>query len=552
MNKKFLSIIIFLCLTLGGFLVEAQSSVSLTITPPLIKINMNPGERWTSSIKIVNDNPQTLTTYVQKREFKSGEEGGVVFLPEPNEEEKELFLSEWIEMSLGPFNIPPFQSKEVPFTIVVPPDAEPGGHYAAILVGTQPSQGQGGTAIRVASQVSSLVLLNVQGEVEESGWIREFSTGKDFYQKPEVDFTVSFENLGNVHLQPVGEIKIYNMWGKERGTIPLNRNTEFGNVLPNSKKVWSFTWKGDDSLFEVGRYRAELFLGFGNQARQTASSTLYFWVIPLVPVIGIVGGILLFLTVLILGIRSYIRKAIFLAQKEAGLISEAQEEEAALPPLRDVEWSPRMIQAPIRKAILDLRKLNTHPLGQDKIVRAGFFLKKYYKMALFFLVMIMWGGIAIFYVQDINQTEKEFQVSRSDQEQEAILSQEDIFKAELSATQKEGSNDALPEEDSSPVQEETTPGVNKENFSIKVLNGSGVPGAASETAEQLRNQGFQVNFIGNADSFNYQRTVIQYKEGKEEEAELVASFFPESSEITVVQGLEEDVVVIFGKDYTAE
>jgi len=552
MNKKALSIIIFLGLVLGGFWVEAQSSVSLTITPPLIKINMNPGERWTSSIKIVNDNPQTLTTYVQKREFKSGEEGGVVFLPEPDEEEKSLFLSEWIEMSLGPFNIPPFQSKEVPFTIVVPPEAEPGGHYAAILVGTQPSQEQGGTAIKVASQVSSLVLLNVQGEVEESGWIREFSTGKDFYQKPEVDFTISFENLGNVHLQPVGEIKIYNMWGKERGTIPLNRNTEFGNVLPNSKKVWNFTWKGEDSLFEVGRYRAELFLGFGNQARQTASSTLYFWVIPLVPVAGIVGGLLLFLTVLILGIRSYIRKAIFLAQKEAGLIGENQEE-AVLPPLRDVEWNSRMIQAPIRKAILDLRKLNTHPLGQDKIVRAGFFIKKYYKMAIFFLVMIMWGGIAIFYVQDINQTEKEFQVSQSEQEQETALSQEAIFKAELSATQKEESNDALPEGDSAPEPEkETDSDINKEEFSIRVLNGSGVPGAASETAEKLRGQGFQVNFVGNADSFNYQRTVIQYKEGKEKEAELVASFFPESSEVTVAEGLKEDVVVIFGKDYTAE
>ncbi len=298
--------------------VQAEDKLSLTVTPPLIKINMDSGEFWSSSVKIVNINPRSLTIYAQVLDFKSGGGGGVEFIQKKDIQEGESFLlSQWLEINQGPFEIPAFQSKEISFSIKVPKDAEPGGHYAAILVGTKPTEKIEGTAIQISSLVASLIMLNVQGEIVEEGRIREFSTEKIFYQKPEVEFTVRFENAGNVHVQPQGEIKIYNFFGKERGTILINQKTDFGNVLPNSIRKWNFEWKGEQGFFDVGRYKAVLVLGFGEEAKQTVSSILYFWVVPIKPTLGILGGFTLFIFLTALVIRAYIKRAIFIAQKEA-------------------------------------------------------------------------------------------------------------------------------------------------------------------------------------------------------------------------------------------
>ena len=59
--------------------------------------------------------------------------------------------------------------------------------------------------------------------------------------------------------------------------------------------------------------------------------------------------------------------------------------------------------------------------------------------------------------------------------------------------------------------------------SVKVLNGSGVAGAASNLAAVLTGAGITVTGTGNAKSFNYQRTTIFYRTEHKTEAEGVAA-----------------------------
>ena len=209
-KKFFINIILAISLltffNIASASAQSSDGLALTITPPLIKINMNPGESWSSFVKIVNTNPYPITVYASVRDFRSKDGRNVDFLKEEEITEGQSFLlSQWIEVSEDPIEVPVQQSVEVPFTIRTPVDAEPGGHYAAILIGTKPLAGnQEGSFIYVSSLVASLIMLNVQGDIVEEGRIREFSTEKGFYEKPEIDFSVVFENTGNVHLQPNG------------------------------------------------------------------------------------------------------------------------------------------------------------------------------------------------------------------------------------------------------------------------------------------------------------------------------------------------------------
>ncbi len=304
----------FLILVSSG--VFAQEKLTLTVTPPLFQLNIGPGGFWASSLKVVNTNPYDLTLYASVMNFESqGESGKGKFTPiiKEDPEVSASSLAHWIEVAGEPIFIPREQSAEIPFSVRIPENAPPGGHYAAILVGTQPLVGKSeGSVVRVSSLVSSLLFVRIKGEIQEQGNIREFSTEKTFYQKPDVVFTLRFENKGNVHLKPQGDIVIYNMYGKERGRIPVNQKTDFGNVLPQSTRKFVFEWQGEENLFEVGMYRAVATLSFGKEARQNVFRTTYFWVVPLKPTLGIMGGFITFILVMIWAIRLYIRRVLVL------------------------------------------------------------------------------------------------------------------------------------------------------------------------------------------------------------------------------------------------
>lgn len=61
-------------------------------------------------------------------------------------------------------------------------------------------------------------------------------------------------------------------------------------------------------------------------------------------------------------------------------------------------------------------------------------------------------------------------------------------------------------------------------ISVKVFNGAGKPGLARSVSSYLKDYGFSVNGSRNADRFDYQVTVIIYKAGHRDEAELVKGF----------------------------
>lgn len=304
-------------LLLTATFAHAQTQgLALTVTPPLFQLTIGPGETWSSSLKVVNSNSYDVTYYTEVVDFvPEGEGGQSAFIPlvspPPGEATSTASLAGWIEVTSEPFTVPRGTSGDVPFTVRVPIDAPPGGHYAAILVGTEPGERvEGGPSMRISSMVSSLMFVRIKGEVIESGRIREFRTKDELYQTARADFVLRFENTGNAHLRPQGAVTIYNMWGKERGKVLINEKGEFGNALPQSTRRYEFSWEGENSVFDIGRYRAEATLTYGQEAKQNALYATYFWVVPIVPVAISLGAVLLFISVAVWFIRRYIRRSL--------------------------------------------------------------------------------------------------------------------------------------------------------------------------------------------------------------------------------------------------
>lgn len=88
---------------------------------------------------------------------------------------------------------------------------------------------------------------------------------------------------------------------------------------------------------------------------------------------------------------------------------------------------------------------------------------------------------------------------------------------------------------------------------VEVLNGSGQPGAAAAIAKELEGRGFRVTRSVNADSFNYTKTIVGYKQGKKETGKLVESVLGcgELQPLEVGDKLEENarIRITIGSDF---
>ncbi|HVZ58345.1 MAG TPA: LytR C-terminal domain-containing protein [Patescibacteria group bacterium] len=95
-----------------------------------------------------------------------------------------------------------------------------------------------------------------------------------------------------------------------------------------------------------------------------------------------------------------------------------------------------------------------------------------------------------------------------------------------------------------------TPASSK-NLEIEVLNGSGIKGEAGKVASLLKNDGYSISSTGNADSFAYQKTVIQIKKSKQSfatqlEKDLASAYTVDSSIKTLAESSAVDAIVIVG------
>jgi len=547
--------------------------MALSLTPPLIKNNINPGEIWRSAIKVINNNPEPINIYLSTLDFKSGKDNGTVeFIQNSanlNEDAKQYSLSQWIVIEPGPVAIPAFGSIEVPFIIDVPETAGPGGHYAAILAGTKPPAGKiGGTNIKISSLLASLILLNVNGDVKEAGQIREFSTDKKVFYDPKVNFTVRFENLGNVHIQPQGEIKVYNFFNQEKKLLTLNHNSEFGNVLPGEIRQWQFSYEGGRSLLDMGRYRAELVLNYGDTAKQTVDQKIFFWIIypkPLAIALSIIIGLIL---IIIFIIRRYIKKSIMRTQAQYGIVGsfEKKNKPEQAPATAD-NAKEKVSNSNTSKNALNLK---TGPSGQTPTHGAkhgwGFFKK----LMLIVFVLVVLILAAIIY---LNYRESSHPQAENNQK---TIENPSVSPPDNSTDKKEnsvGMGSSSPEKNSPlPLPEEnkatntsaTTseneilPGTadkksesdqNKENLVIRVLNGSGRPGVANDAAALLEDHAYPIAATANADSFNYFNTVIKYKKGLSQAVGQISGLFSEVPDVQEVTDQAADIIIIVGKNY---
>lgn len=328
MGKKritFIVIFVFAVLAIILFPGDFVRAEGIKIIPSLVDDLVESGEIIKKTIKVTNVSDKPMTMFAMLMDFKPIGEKGKVELIESGLEEG-AYISSWIEITKDSIEFAPQEEKNIPYTIVVPENASPGGHYGAISFGTKadkirPGDAEKGAAVSIAQQAVSLLFMQVAGDIVEKAIVKEFKTDKGIYSTPfEVSFTTRIENLGNNHIAPYGIIEIKNMFGKNVASIPVNDKQS--NIIPSSVRLFNSIWKADMGF---GKYEATLALSYGTLAgrggegRKTLSIKRYFWVFPM-KIVGSIAIVLAFLVgIFAWFLKNYKKKAVARAIKQMGI-----------------------------------------------------------------------------------------------------------------------------------------------------------------------------------------------------------------------------------------
>lgn len=317
-----LSFFVFLIALFVTFIFSNQyayaQNAGVSIKPAITEESLDPGVTHEYVITIENLNSQEQLFYLFTRNISAVQNGGVPVFAKNDWEVTGYELADWITLPVNEVLIEAGGVKTIEVSLNVPEEATPGSHFGGVFVSVDPPEIESSGAA-VAYQVANIVSIRVSGDVIEDANIRQFSTSKYFYGSQNVDFSVRIENKGNVIVKPVGPLEIYNMLGNKVGSLVFNEDLarvlpkfvkENGEVTSDGTRDFNdIHWEGDSIGF--GRYEATLALVYGIEgAKKTMYSTVSFWILPMNIIGPAVVIFALFLLIVFVFVRLYIRRSL--------------------------------------------------------------------------------------------------------------------------------------------------------------------------------------------------------------------------------------------------
>ena len=287
----------------AGNVSHAQEAMTMKVEPALFEQTVNPGDRFSTSINVSNPGTATKQFTVGVQDISGVDQNSQPVFSSTSVET--YGVSSWVQIGQPTITVPAGGSVIVPFSITVPKNAGPGGHYGAIFISTNPSRpvvnGSG-----LGYEVGALIELRIAGDAVQKAEIKEFSTDESLYQNPSVSFKTTVANEGNILLQPRGPIDITNMFGQKVSSIVMN---DSGNsIFPGATRSFTASWQGSGLAF--GQFTAVMTLNYGDAVNKTISQSLAFWVIPVVPIVVVLVSILFFILIFVWSVKAYVRKRV--------------------------------------------------------------------------------------------------------------------------------------------------------------------------------------------------------------------------------------------------
>lgn len=253
---------------------------SITLSPVSKRYQVDAGTIKTDELTIVNDGAVAYDFIVYARPYSVNDSS---YEADFTAQKPNADAYQWVQFDQSRYNIEAGATIKVKYTLRVPQNASPGGHYGVLFAETQPKT-QEGTAVVRKKRVGSLVYATVNGEYQLEG--NHEKTVLPFWQtRPPLIAVTTVKNTGNTDFISKLGFKVSDVFGN----LKFSEEKEYA-VLPETTRDMRLEWGGAPWF---GLFRAEVKTTFLDKPTVTTSGFVLLlprWLAIVVGVV-IVGGV---------------------------------------------------------------------------------------------------------------------------------------------------------------------------------------------------------------------------------------------------------------------
>lgn len=266
------------CLS-GGVVSAADSVEEMTISPTEKHYELSPGETVTDSFVILNSGTAEydFTAYTLPYSVANGNYNALYDVNAPRSD-----AYKWVQMETTNWHAAVRQTITIPFTLRVPSNASPGGHYGVLFAETQPPEGESGIVRK--KRIGMVLYVKVKGDVVNEGSVTGIGLGW-FYSHAPITATVSVEDRGNTDFVTGTKMLVTDLLGN----VKYSATSEY-NVLPNTTRDIQLTYD-TPPWFGLFKVRVEATAMGTTTVRESYVFMAPYWLILIVGIAVMLGAI---------------------------------------------------------------------------------------------------------------------------------------------------------------------------------------------------------------------------------------------------------------------
>lgn len=255
---------------------------SITLSPVKQRYALDAGSSKTDELTVVNDGETAYDFIVYARPYSVHNEA--YDNPDFTSQTPTTDVYQWVQVSQARYHVDAGQTVKVPYTIRVPQNATPGGHYGVLFAETQPTDNSGGNSVVRKKRVGMIIYATINGQYQMGG--QSLGTSIPFLQfHTPLSATSRIKNTGNSDFVVNSTYLITDLFGGEKYHVDKDYV-----VLPQTTRLMTFNWENAPWF---GLFKAEVKTSFLDQNTDTAKLVLLVprWLL-IVLALTIAGGVI--------------------------------------------------------------------------------------------------------------------------------------------------------------------------------------------------------------------------------------------------------------------
>lgn len=233
----------------------------ITMSPSSTTLTLDSGQTTSGVMKVINDGDVAYGFSVYARPYGVSNEQ---YDPDFTTQHSNANVYKWVQFDQTKYQIEPGQTIEVRYTIRVPADAAPGGHYGVLFAETD-EKGLEGTGVARKKRVGNLLYVTVNGSHITKGAFKGFILPSWQTNAPVIS-SARIENTGNVDFRAKVSTIAKDLFGGVK-----YKYTGDPIVLPDTTRLVEMKWENAPNF---GFFKVDQTVEFLNEKHQNSGYVL--------------------------------------------------------------------------------------------------------------------------------------------------------------------------------------------------------------------------------------------------------------------------------------